>query len=383
MERDLFLLKRKFHCRGSLRPLLCAICHVVTFLFFLTFINNIISLCFTVVLPTGSVSTSIYNEGKRKHNKEMPSPSLFGKRMEISDRTMVRRTSSPQLLERVQPSSPIVHRGLMFADGTPHKGGKGHSSIATPSDHKVLNPPPADHFYVEPIAFLPGGQPIVLGRRTAGYNSGTVTPARSTSPAVSHGTTGRRHLSPAGARDSPIRHDLGRSTASPARAHHKPGTASPRDHFISGVCERMDAVDTMKSTIARGPKHLDGCPAFVRPTFDKRPYTPQTKRVVGKRADNDIFNVQPVEQQQTPTRSTTPARGGATIFSSAASSGGAAVVRRCGPYDTMVTPGRSPPAPYAHVAPSPQYPTPQRSRTPSRASPGSTGYNIITGKPLA
>lgn len=310
----------------------------------------------------------------------MPAPSLFGKRMEISERTLVRRASSP-ILERVQPASPVVHRGLMFADGTPYRGGKGHSS-ATPQDHPVLNPPPADKFYTEPVGFLPGGQPAMLGKRPIGpTNSGTSTPARSSSPSVSH-ASGRRHVSPAPStmRDSPIRHDV-RSTASPLRAHQKPGAASPRDHYIAGVCERPDTVDTKVSTVARGVRHLDGCPTFVPPAFEKRPYTPQTKRVDCKRVDNDIFNTHAAaaEQHRTPTRSVTP---------SVANIGSAIIRRGGGGSDLQVTPQRSTatPAPYSHTVQaagiSGGASTPQRSRTPSRASPGSTGYNIITGRPL-
>ncbi|CUF83383.1 Hypothetical protein, putative [Bodo saltans] len=317
----------------------------------------------------------------------MPSPSLFGKRMEISERTLVRRASSP-ILERVQPASPLVHRGLMFADGTPYKGGKGHSST-TPRDHPVLNPPPADKFYTEPVAFLPGGQPVMLGKRPMGpNNSGTSTPVRSTSPAASH-VSGRRHATPtATSRDSPIRHDY-RSTASPSRIHQKPGASHPKDHYITGVCERPDTVDTKVSTIVRGVRHLDGCPTFVPPSFDKRPYTPQTKRVASKYADNDIFNAYPAEQHQTPPRSLTPRRITPSSTSSVLQTAAVAappsgtVIRRAGGSEAAVTPSRTTPAaPYSYTTPASTSVsvTPQRSRTPSRASPGSTGYNIITGK---
>lgn len=256
----------------------------------------------------------------------------------------------------------------MYADGTPYKGGRSHTPH-TPKDHDIINPPPlpSDGSYVEPTAFLPGGQPIVLGR---GRSSGAVTP-RSVSPSVStaHGS-GKRHITPNGSfRDSPSRQ-------SPVVLHHKPSLYAPRDHIIVGVCERPDALDSARQT-PRGPRHLDGCPAFDAPSFDKKPYLPQTKRVASKIPDNDIFNTKPAAETSPASAHCTPRRGQSPsrLFQTAPvtpSSG----VRRGYVAPTMAA--RSP-APYAQVSESQ---TPTRSRTPSRASPGSSSYNIITGVPL-
>lgn len=296
----------------------------------------------------------------------MPVQSLFGKRVEPSDRTMV-RIMSPQ---RGTPSSPLVHKGLTYADGTVHRGGKAH--YGAPKDHEIINPSKPPPGFTEPTAFFPNGLPVVLGRRTS---SPTLTP-RSQSPSVtsqSHGSGKKRVAPPTPVTQSPVRQDS--RTSSPVSVrHHKAVVAGPADHSIIGVAVVSKEDSTTASSRRTGIRVLEGCPAFQPPAFEKRPYSPQTKRVATKPQDNDIFNV---SAGTSPARSGTPTRVTATATGLGGTPSTGAAIRR-GPVSDSVTPSRSP-APYAQIPCSSQSP---RSRTPSRACPGSSSFNIITGQSI-
>lgn len=330
----------------------------------------------------------------------MPAFSALPNRVEISNRTLV-RLASPQRRASCGGSSQ-VHTGLMFADGTMYRGGKGHPDAppCTKGDHQILAPKPPTPGYSEPTAFLPSGLPITLGKRNAGSSPARQSPTPSVaSPA--HGTGKRKVLGAGGAMEgSPIRGDSPLRTVT--RGGHKGGSVAPPDHYIPGVSVdrgQSEREAASRSSPHRGIRVMDGCPTFEPPPFQKRPYSPFTKRVATKPNDNDIFNItsggsssggdataSPAVRRASPSRSTAPYSLNDSLTPTSS------IVRRGGGASESITAGRSP-APLnpgrvgssAAAAPSGGGGgmTPRRSMTPSRANPpGSSSYNILTGQPL-
>ena len=262
----------------------------------------------------------------------MPTQSMFSQKMELSERTLVRRMSPAR-------EPPEVHSGLLYANGTVCRGGKlrGQSPRDTNS---VIAPPevpptPAD---LRP-KILNNGIIITVGRRHSPHREYSLSDAKK--------VTGRKHVAPT---DSP---NLTRDSPSPV-ASPKRLTLAPPDHDVinSGRKVSPSAPERQRS----GLRPLEGPPPFEPPPFQKRAYSPQLKRVASKPRDNDIFltGVQP-----SPTN--TVRRGGAQKSVSA---------QRC----TSNDPSSPNPMHMPRAIDSPL--------SPRRSSIGASGvsYNILTCK---
>ena len=215
----------------------------------------------------------------------MPAVTPFSPRVEFSDRPMARRTSparSPVLVE--------VHSGLCFHNGTQHNGGRSHNNI--PRDHEVIVPKRCTG--MQPlIAGDVLGRSIVLRRGTSG------SPVRvQPKSQISREIFGRKHIIPQSSGNPTT---LCPSTD--AVRNHMNYEASPRNSFIAGLQEKGPC-DVIKP---RGQKHLEGCPQFALPTFDKRRYSPHTRQVPAKPVDHDVFLTQTTTTR--PPRCESPRRG--------------------------------------------------------------------------
>ena len=204
----------------------------------------------------------------------MPTPSRFSPRVEFSDRTLLRRVSPA----RQEPTR--VHHGLLYADGSLHQGGK--LRTGTPRDHQVIAPARVQKHEVvcEPLKETANGKYMFLGKRLS-------SPAREVETPTQRTVFGRKHVAPPPAQEVEYR----------CQKNHE---HTPRDSFIPGLAETQPAVDHNQGPKTHVRKHMDGPPTFEVPSFDKRPYTPQLRRVPTRNPDNDIFL----------TRSTTPGRSG-------------------------------------------------------------------------
>jgi hypothetical protein len=170
-----------------------------------------------------------------------------------------------------------VHHGLLYADGSVHAGGKHRTGLA-PRDHQVIAPARVakDEIVIEPLKETANGKYILLGKRLSSPVRNAVTPLQRT-------VFGRKHVEPPPAQELAFRS---------AKNHEN----TPKDSYIPGLAESNNPGPQEKP---QSKKRLEGPPAFEMPSFDKRPYTPHTRRVPSRLQDNDIF----LTGRSTPTRS--------------------------------------------------------------------------------
>jgi len=194
--------------------------------------------------------------------------------LELSPRRQLRCVSRTSV-------SP-VHTGLAFADGkTVHTGGR--LRVGVPRDHQVIAParPAPNELVIEPHTETANGKYLALGRLKS--------PSRTAAPPTPEPTTprsGKKRIECPS--NMPNLMLTGVDYGTEAYRRQRMATHAPSDNFITGLTQH-GAIRPDLGTHPRGVKTMHGPPEFVPQPFQKRPYSPQLRRVGTKPPDNDIF----------------------------------------------------------------------------------------------